>query len=153
MFWGRLIASFQDTTPNFSINKTTIFHWWALLDELGTILTVCLVPLSQQRGDGCSLVPLEFSVLDCWNCCLCTTSHFIVYITDIKWWALISLKRCMNFASQVEQDTLYPTYVSSSEVSDGTQMLHWVSPIGSPQGKGWEGSQLGSWVHLPSDHC
>ena len=81
-----------------------------------------------------------------WNCCLCTMSHFIVYITDIKSWALISLKRYMHFASQVEQDMLYPTYVSSSAVSDGTQMPHCVSPIGSPQGIGWEGSQIGSWV-------
>ena len=67
MFWGHLIASFQDTTPNLSINKTTIFHWWALLDELGTILTVCQVPLSQQKRRWLPPCPLELSVLDCWE--------------------------------------------------------------------------------------
>ena len=82
-----------------------------------------------------------------WNCCLCTTNHLNFHIIDLMWWVVISLKKCVNFPSQVEHDIIYPVSFSGSAVSDGTQMLPCISPSGPPQGRVWEGSQWGSWSY------
>ena len=94
------------------------------------------VPSSPQN---CQCLTVE------WNCCLCTTNHLNFHITDLMWWVVISLKKCVNFPSQVEHDIIYPVSFSGSAVSDGTQMLPCISPSGPPQGRGWEGSKRGSW--------
>ena len=79
-----------------------------------------------------------------WNWCLCITSHLNFHITDLMWWVVISLKKYVNFTSQVEHGIIYPASFSSSAVSDGTQMLSCISPSGPPRGRGGEGSQRGS---------
>ena len=147
MFWHPFISSFEDTTPNFSTNKTIICPLVSSPAWVGDHLH-CLVPLLQQMGDVCPFIPLELSVLDSWwNCCLCTTSHFNLHITDLMW-VVISLKRCVNFASQVEHDTLYPASFSISPISDGTQMLPCISLSGPLKGEGGRGPSEGP-GHLP----
>ena len=137
MFWGPLISSFEDTTPSFSTKKTTI---WPLVSTPAWfgVHPHCRVPLF--RADGYPFITQNCQCLTVeWNCYLCTTSHFIMHITDLMWWMVISLKRCVNFASRVEQDTVHSASFSSSPVSDGTQMLPCISPSGPLWGEGERG--------------
>ena len=143
MFTVLLLLLLRTLSPILVLTKQLFILWWPSLHELGSILTVYLVLLSQQGGIAVFLFPQNWQCLTAeWNCCLV----FIVHVTDLMWWVVISLKRCVNFASQVEQDTVHSAWFSSSAVSDGTQSLPCVSPSGPPQGRGWEGSQWGSWA-------